>query len=134
MNELVLIDSSVWISFYRPQGSLDTKEMVTGAIREDVVITCGLIKAEVLQGTTNQKSFDIINNDFGAFRQIEITEDIFESAAKLAFDLRRKGITVPMIDIIISVLAIKNNLTLWHSDNHYEMIKKAAKIDTQFLS
>ena len=133
MKKIVMVDSSVWISYYRPAGSADLKNKVANIIIEDLAATCGLIRAEVLQGTTDQKSFDIINQDFSAFQQIEITENTYGKAAKLAFDLRRKGITAPLIDIVISTLVRDCDLSLWHSDNHYEMIKKVAKIDTLYL-
>jgi predicted nucleic acid-binding protein len=40
----------------------------------------------------------------------------------MAFELRKKGVTVPYIDIIIAAAAINYDATLVHIDKHYDMI------------
>ena len=35
---------------------------------------------------------------------------------------RRKGLTIPTVDLIIAALAIENKSLLLHYDEHYEMI------------
>lgn len=126
----ILIDSSVWISYYRPKENLQLKDKVSESINNDIVATCGLIKIEVLQGTTNEKDFDIVKKDFDAFHQIEVGNNCFERAAKIAFNLKRNGITIPVIDLIIATIALENNLALWHLDNHFELIKKEIDLET----
>ena len=49
---------------------------------------------------------------------------IWKEAAKLYFDLRKKGITVETIDCIIAVIAIKNKLKLFTLDKHFKKISK----------
>lgn len=50
---------------------------------------------------------------------------IWESSARLYFELRRKGITIRSnIDCAIAIIAMKNNLILYHLDRDFEMIAK----------
>lgn len=132
-NETFLIDSSVWISYYRPHDNKDLKIKVSEAIKNDSVAVCGLVKTEVLQGTANLQDFDLINDDFNAFHYFKMSDDYYERAARLAFKLRRKGFTVPVIDLLIAMIAIQNDLILWHQDNHYELIKNAEPLKSIFL-
>jgi predicted nucleic acid-binding protein len=50
------------------------------------------------------------------------TLSVWEQAYELGFSLRRKGLTIPTVDLIIAALAIENKSLLLHHDEHYEMI------------
>jgi len=53
---------------------------------------------------------------------------IFERAARLYFDLRRKGITPRgTIDIFIALTAIHHNLSLLHDDRDFDAIASYVK-------
>ena len=50
---------------------------------------------------------------------------IWENAARLYFELRRKGITIRSnIDCAIAIIAMENNLILCHRDRDFEAIAK----------
>ncbi len=50
---------------------------------------------------------------------------IWENVARLYFELRHQGITVRSnIDCAIAIIAIENNLTLYHQDRDFEAISK----------
>ena len=52
-------------------------------------------------------------------------DSIWENSARLYFELRRKGITIRSnIDCAIAIMAIENNLTLYHCDRDFEEIAK----------
>ncbi|MDW7738874.1 MAG: hypothetical protein SCJ97_02290 [Bacillota bacterium] len=49
--------------------------------------------------------------------------DLYEKAAKLIFDLRRKGITPrSSIDMLIVLIAVENNLLLLHNDRDFDQM------------
>jgi predicted nucleic acid-binding protein len=49
----------------------------------------------------------------------------YEHAAKIFFDLRRKGTTVRgTIDVLIALTAIEHNLILLHNDRDFDAIAK----------
>ena len=50
----------------------------------------------------------------------QIGDDIWHDATDNMFTLRRKGITIPAIDVLIGTAAITYDLYLIHSDKHYQ--------------
>jgi predicted nucleic acid-binding protein len=51
-----------------------------------------------------------------------VTAQTWASAAKLSSELRKKGITLPMSDIIIAAVALEHNLTIMTEDQHFQQI------------
>jgi predicted nucleic acid-binding protein len=45
-------------------------------------------------------------------------------AYRAGYDLRRKGITVPTIDILILSIAKVHNCSLLHHDKHFKLVAK----------
>jgi len=81
---------------------------------------------EVLQGARDEREYvrlkDYLSNQKIYCIREEI--DIYEKAARLFFDLRRKGITIrSSIDILISLTAIENDLYLLCNDGDFHKIK-----------
>ena len=128
---LVLMDTSVWIDYYRPEASENLKSAVKKLIEADEVAINGVIAVEILQGTTSDKDYQKVLNDMKAFKEFAFDWNVFERAAKLSFDLKRQGTTIPAIDILIAATALENNSLLWHQDNHYELIAKRTNLKTK---
>jgi predicted nucleic acid-binding protein len=53
---------------------------------------------------------------------LPITPVVWEQAYELGFSLRRQGLTIPTVDLIIAALALENRTFLLHHDEHFEMI------------
>jgi predicted nucleic acid-binding protein len=53
---------------------------------------------------------------------LPITPVVWEQAYELGFSLRRKGLMIPTVDLIIAALALENRTLLLHHDEHFEMI------------
>jgi predicted nucleic acid-binding protein len=49
----------------------------------------------------------------------------------LGFDLRRKGLTVPLPDLLIAQAALTGAVELWHLDDHYEAIREHSALRTR---
>lgn len=64
-----------------------------------------------------------------ALVQVPVRDNTWKLAIDLAFTLRRKGITVPYMDLLISALAIENNLNLLHADSHFDIIAKNTNLN-----
>jgi len=47
---------------------------------------------------------------------------LWDLSSKLAFDLKRKGISIPYADIVIAASALKERATLVHADSHFDTI------------
>lgn len=120
MSKEVLADTSVWIEFFKPGSPVGNHLEVL--IGKNSVIVCGIVLFELLQGVKSEAEKAKISCILTTLPYIEMTEQLWRQAALLSVSLRKKGITVPLSDILISSLAIENVLPIFALDQHFEQI------------
>lgn len=121
-HEKVLVDTSAWILSFKKGGNLKLKEFLKKTVRAGLAATSPIIILELIQGCRTKEEQDALRVRLESLDVFSITKSIWERAYELAFSLRRKGLTVPTVDLIIAAIAIENNLLLLHQDRHFEMI------------
>jgi hypothetical protein len=119
---LFLIDTSVWLFALRKDFVPEIKDRVDHLLKENAVITTGIIKLELLGGAKTQKEFQRLKTRLDALDMVETDSALWEEAYSLSFELRRKGITVPYTDILIAACALSTDSTIIHADAHFDMI------------
>lgn len=122
-SERFLIDTTVWVKFLR---GLDAslKERLGILLSEERAFTSEIIIAEILRGAKSDREYDMLYQDFLALPQLVIDHNVWETAWKTAYKLRRNGINIPMADVIISATAMYYNYALMHSDKHFNLLAK----------
>ncbi len=117
---MILVDTSVWIEFFRRSETLHGEILTTALERRDVCIG-DLISAEVLQGIRNVKEERSINEAFSDLPMRSLCG--LEIARKAAVNYRRlraNGITARgTIDVIIATWSIENEIPLLHNDSDF---------------
>ena len=131
---LFLIDTSAWILGLKRNSSNQIKNILTGILDKDLSATTGIIILELLQGTRTKKEYAEILSDLSALYYFEVNKEVWEKASQLGFNLRRKGKTIPSTDLLIASIALHYDLTLLHSDNHFEIIKFYSNLKTTNLN
>lgn len=122
---MILVDTSVLIGFLK--GQIDDKtELFKEILSRDIPFgISSYTYQEVLQGARNEKEFQTLK-EYLSTQQIYYLESeasTFEKAAKLYFNLRRKGVTPrSTLDMLIALTAIENNLALIHNDSDFDMM------------
>lgn len=124
MSDKILVDTSAWILSFRRTGSLKLKEFLIEALDLDRVATSNIIVLELLQGAKTEKEYYLLKSRLDVLALYGISESTWNMAYKAGFQLRRKGITVPTADILISCIAKEHGLHLLHHDAH---LKAAAR-------
>ena len=122
----VLIDSSVWIDYYRPQGPEGLKRRLQEELRLGTVATMGLIAVEVLQGAPSASALASLQEDFLGLEWLEITQDVWLEAAKLGAKLRQAGLSLPATDVVIAATAVHHRCLLWHRDEDFTRLARHA--------
>ncbi|WP_318713982.1 PIN domain-containing protein [Treponema sp.] len=115
---MILVDSNVFIEFWK--NPLDNQKKVF--LYNEIAI-CGVIKSELLRGTSSEKQFIEVFNALDCFNYLFFEESDWSELAKLFVDLRKNGISIPFQDGMIAYLAIKNNCKLWTNDKHFKLIQ-----------
>lgn len=131
--EKAIFDTSVWINFSKgienPQ-TLKLEDYLTNYPKQ-VYITPTIIQ-EFLMGLRLETDFVKYQFQFYYLNSFKSDwENISIAAAKLYFDLRKKGITVrKSTDCLIAQIAIENNVLLVHLDSEFELIANNSSLRT----
>jgi hypothetical protein len=123
-----LIDTSVWIAYFKNTDKQFT-EKVDEVLDDTNVFVPKVVIAELIQGAKTEKEIAVIEEFVDAFTIIDQTDTTWLQAGRLSFSMKRKGITVHIIDCYIAVLASENNCRLFTLDEHFKNIKRFLKID-----
>lgn len=119
---MILIDTSAWIASFKKTGNHELKEFMRQAIVSGLAVTSPVIILELLQGCRSGGERDALKIKLESLDLLSTTLSVWEQAYELGFSLRRKGLTIPTVDLIIAALAIENKSLLLHHDEHYEMM------------
>ena len=124
----VLIDSSVWIDYYRPFGTASLRDSVSEALASGRVSTLPLIATEVLRGAPDEGELEALAEDFSALDLLEVDLGVGVGAAGIGMALRHRGVTAPAIDLLIAAAAISGDREVWHQDRHFEAIARVVPL------
>ncbi|AJA09649.1 MULTISPECIES: PIN domain nuclease [Sphingopyxis] len=118
---MILVDSSVWINYFRGDATPQT-ERLDALLGAEPLLTGDIILAEVLQGFTSDRAFNVALRLMGSLDQIDIGgRDVAIQAARNFQTLRGKRITVrKTIDTLIATRCIEDGLSLLYSDRDFE--------------
>lgn len=119
---LYLVDTSIWILGLRRDGPAEIQHWLKDALQREMVVIAPVVMLELLTGARTEEQYRYLRDELGALPQVEAGAEAWEKASWMAFSLRRRGVTVPTMDVIIAALAISNNCVLVHLDRHYEMV------------
>jgi predicted nucleic acid-binding protein len=121
----VLVDSSVWIEYFRNAEQADVLEML---IEENLVVTNDLILAELVPALQVRKLRELI----ALLREIKrqpMNID-WNDIIKMQTACLNKGINgVGIPDLIIAQNAMQGGLRLLSNDKHFSIISKFLPLD-----
>lgn len=120
----VLADTSAWIASFRERGNEKLKDYLRSALELDHVVITNIVILELLQGCRTQKEYDAMKERLGILPLFQIDEKTWQIAYEAGYALRRKGITVPTVDILICALAKAHGLKVLHHDDHMRSMSR----------
>jgi hypothetical protein len=114
---VILVDSSVWIDFFRNKPTPQAEWLDRNLGLEGLVVG-DLILAEVLQGFRDDKGFNEARRMLGRLEQVVVGgTDLAVEAARNYRRLRAIGVTVRgTVDVLIATRCLTDGLRLLHSD------------------
>ena len=118
---MIVVDSSVWIDFFRGDTSPQT-ERLDALLSAEPLAVGDLILTEVLQGFSSEKDFNQAKKLLTSLDVITLGgADIAVQAARNYRALRTQGVTIrKTIDTIIATRCIEDDLPLLYSDRDFE--------------
>jgi predicted nucleic acid-binding protein len=118
---MIIADTSVWIEFFRNTDSHISNHLKQ-LLRSGKVAITGIILAEILQGIKNSGEADAVKKSLESLPFIEMQKEVWQLAGETSTLLRKKGITIPLSDIIIGVIASEKKHEIFTLDTHFEKI------------
>jgi len=115
------VDTSVWISYFREGGS-EQGDFIDELIDDGRVHINGVVLAELLTGARTPDELDRLMSALAGLKLVPSDRASSESAGRSGFALKKKGVSVPLSDIIIATDCIDHGLVLIESDKHYAVI------------
>jgi len=118
---VILIDSSVWIDFFRGVETPQTQRL-DALLGSEPLVMGDLILAEVLQGFRTEREFNQARKLLSNLDVVELVgQEIAIQAARNFRFLRAKGVTVrKTIDTLIATRCIESDMALLFSDRDFE--------------
>ena len=118
---MILVDSSVWIAFFRNQPTAQAEWLDKNLGIEGLAVG-DLILAEVLRGFKDERGFNEARRMLGRLEQVSLCgEALAIEAAQNFRKLRSRGLTLRgTIDLIIATRCLSDGLRLLHSDHDFD--------------
>ena len=118
---MILVDSSVWIDYFRGTQTPQT-EKLDGLLSREPIAVGDLILTEVLQGFGSERDFNEAKRLLTSLLVVELGgRDIAIQAARNFRILRAQGVTIrKTIDTVIATRCIESGFTLLHSDRDFD--------------
>lgn len=120
MNQKIIVDTSIWIEYFKNNEKI--VQIIENGLNSNSIYITGPVVSELLQGVKTEQEFDMLSGCIDAVPYLECTAEDWIKAGRISFILRRKGITVPLTDVIISAVAIRNNAKICTLDYHFSSI------------
>jgi len=128
---LYLVDTSAWLWTLRSDPVPAIRQRLDDLLASGEAAITGMVQLEVLSGMKTVAEWDDLAAELGSLRQLHTRPGTWLQAARLGFNLRRRGITVTNADILVAAVAIENDATLVHADAHFERIAQHSELKTE---
>ena len=118
--ESVLLDTSVWIDALRGK-TPDIVSVTQELLNDDRILTCGPVIFEIKRGLRPPERKKILPL-FDALIRLSVEETVWDAAGDLDASLRKKGITIPPMDVIIAQVCLHHKVFLFTLDEHFHSV------------
>ncbi|HEV8146087.1 MAG TPA: PIN domain nuclease [Bryobacteraceae bacterium] len=122
---MILVDSSVWIDYFR--GTITAQTEALDRLLDNEPVAIGdLMLTEVLQGFADNRDFDAGRNLLTSLTVVDLGgERIAIQSARNFRTLRNLGVTVrKTIDTVIATRCIEDGYELLHNDRDFDPFAK----------
>ena len=118
---MVLVDTTVWIDFFRGKSTVEVAELERLLNAGEDICTCGIVLTETLQGIREDADYQRTVSTFDAFLFLPMNRPTFVKAAEMYRSLRRRGLTVRKpVDCMIAAVCLEHGIPILHNDRDFD--------------
>lgn len=120
MNVPLLVDSSVYIDLLR--SGQDVAFRLRDHITDGSALTCGIIRIEVLRGIIDRHIAEWMEQLFDEMTDCPLDDALVKAAARLAWQLDRRGSVLPVSDLLIATCGLRAGAAVVTTDPHFRLV------------
>lgn len=121
MEEWVFVDTCIWASFFGKPASPE-KAAVDDLLESDRVALVGPVVAEILLGFRRKDQANWVASRLKMAHYIDSEWDHWHAAAELGRDLAAQGHKLPLTDLLLAVVALSCQASIYTNDPHFDVI------------
>ena len=123
----------MWIDVFRDRAG-NCAHRLRLVVEDGEAFLTRFCQLELLQGCRDEREWSLLKVHLEVQDYVEAQPETWESAARIYFELRRKGLTVRSpIDCCIAQLALENELRLLHRDRDFAAIAGIRSLRHQWM-
>jgi predicted nucleic acid-binding protein len=128
-----MIDSSLWVDYFRPKTPLAIKRQVAAVIDDAESVLCEPIRFEIMRAANNQERLRI-EQTFATLPMLPSPVALWDGATKLGQRCTDVGCLPPAIDLLIAAVCIAHQVKLVTFDADFLKIAKVSSLQLELLA
>jgi predicted nucleic acid-binding protein len=116
----MLVDSTIYIDLLR-RGE-DVPFVLRAFLLSEQLFICGVIRAEVLRGIRTIEMRNELSDLFDLMTEVPTDARIWAKVTDLAWKLDRRGVVLPLTDLVIACCAFVVDTAVVTADPHFSQI------------
>jgi predicted nucleic acid-binding protein len=109
----VLVDTTVWIDFFRRTAAPAWRPTLVDLLERDAVVLIDPIIAELLYGVRTDQERAVVLDLAGGTRAARVDRDTWIASGDLGRLWRSRGRTLSLVDCVIATVAMRERCALW---------------------
>lgn len=115
----VLVDSTVWVEFFRRGHAPPWRQALVALIERDALVVIDVIIAELLYGVRTTQERAAVLDLAGGTRSALVDRDTWIQSGDLGRLWRSRGRTLSLVDCMIATVAMRDGYALWTLDEDF---------------
>jgi predicted nucleic acid-binding protein len=124
---MVLIDTSIWVDYLRGTAHPLVVKTVGGLLDDHEVAITPVIRLELLRGASLQETEEL-QGTLGGLHELPFERWHWPQADRLVVELRAKGLTPSIADLLIVTSALDYRVPLYHQDRVFDAIARSTRL------
>jgi len=121
-HQKIIIDTSIWIEYFK--NNQDYVPFIEDNLNLENILITGLIISELLHGVKSKREYKLLSDSISAIPYAECIYEDWITTGKMLYNLKKKGISVPLTDVLISAIAIRHDASVLTLDKHFKSTDK----------
>jgi len=117
-DQKIIVDTSIWIEYFRNNEKY--APLIDDNLNLENIVITRLIISELLHGVKSSKEYDMLSSSIVAVPYIESICEDWINTGKILYDLKKKGISIPLTDVLIASIALRSNASVFTLDKNFK--------------